>query len=635
MYLLKTKGLSVRYNQKTILSKINFSFLPGNFYLIKGPSGIGKTSLINCLGLLKKPSSGSVFWGEKNLWELSDNDRADFRHSYISFVFQKNNLVENMSVKNNILLPLAKSSDYDSDYAIQKLSEITQLLKIEDLLGKFPKDLSGGEEQRVAIARALISQSKIILADEPTSSLDETNADNIYGFLSKLAHNFGKIVIVVSHESLPSKYADSILEIRNQSLLMVKDDTHSFTKDEEPVTKTSDLTAKQSFSYNSKLNNHISSLSCILSVVVVLLMLLSSCLPALPTILVNKQENSFSAVMDKNIFVVNDIAKVNSPQDLDSYRAFSSKTTSKIKTAFLGAKVYPFINFTSYGITPTNVRTAVPKSYSIYLGNKQRTISNDFSIQPIYPEDLNKKYLYESGKPLKNSKNFVVSQDFLSQNGLSVKSVMNKVITLKAYVPYLLYITETELPNDNTKNISTDGDVYKVVTIKATISGVYKSNYPYHRSEQGNAFFMDYKAMKDIQDKVISKSDVHKRVFKSFSQKAWAPSAYVLAMKNINQLKSAPKKLSSISKDIRTYSTLQNVDNVKQQLEQTKRATYKFTFFIVLLVFLVLYVIFNIIYKQRTYEFGILKCIGFSNKDIFKIIRDRIILCVRMNSSLK
>ena len=91
-------------------------------------------------------------------------------------------------------------------------------------------------------------------------------------------------------------------------------------------------------------------------------------------------------------------------------------------------------------------------------------------------------------------------------------------------------------------------------------------------------------------------------------------------MKNINQLKSAPKKLSSISKDIRTYSTLQNVDNVKQQLEQTKRATYKFTFFIVLLVFLVLYVIFNIIYKQRTYEFGILKCIGFSNKDVFKII---------------
>ncbi len=148
-----------------------------------------------------------------------------------------------MSVKNNILLPLATSSDYNSDHAIKKLSEITRLLKIEDLLGKFPKDLSGGEEQRVAIARALISQSKIILADEPTSSLDETNADNIYGFLSKLAHDFGKIVIVVSHESLPSKYADSILEIRNQSLLMVKDDTHSFTKDEEPIKKDKRLNA--------------------------------------------------------------------------------------------------------------------------------------------------------------------------------------------------------------------------------------------------------------------------------------------------------------------------------------------------------------------------------------------------------
>ncbi|MFK5607124.1 ATP-binding cassette domain-containing protein [Lactobacillus delbrueckii] len=130
MDLLKIEGLSVKYSEKTILSKISFSFLPGNFYLIKGPSGIGKTSLINCLGLLKKPSSGSVFWGEKNLWELSDNDRADFRHSYISFVFQKNNLVENMSVKNNILLPLATSSDYNSDHAIKnylKLRDCSRL----------------------------------------------------------------------------------------------------------------------------------------------------------------------------------------------------------------------------------------------------------------------------------------------------------------------------------------------------------------------------------------------------------------------------------------------------------------------------------------------------------------------------
>lgn len=192
--------ISISYGHKNILSNVTYTFKTGFFYLIQGQSGIGKTSLINILGLLRKPKAGQVKWNNISLWNLNKESQANFRNKNIGFVFQQNNLIENLSVKDNILLPLLKGCK-SNDEVKDKLNEIVDFLQIKDLLTKLPKDLSGGEEQRVAIARALISDSEIILADEPTSSLDKGNTCKIYSLLQMLANKLGKLVIVVSHET--------------------------------------------------------------------------------------------------------------------------------------------------------------------------------------------------------------------------------------------------------------------------------------------------------------------------------------------------------------------------------------------------------------------------------------------------
>lgn len=615
--------ISISYGHKNILSNVTYTFKTGFFYLIQGQSGIGKTSLINILGLLRKPKAGQVKWNNISLWNLNKESQANFRNKNIGFVFQQNNLIENLSVKDNILLPLLKGCK-SNDEVKDKLNEIVDFLQIKDLLTKLPKDLSGGEEQRVAIARALISDSEIILADEPTSSLDKGNTCKIYSLLQMLANKLGKLVIVVSHETLPEEYADIILNIKDKQLV----ERNVNSKKVNSKSKISNVvehnpckfSIKRANIYDLKLKKNRSILSIILSFIVVLLITLSSLIFILPSVISSEQQKSFSSVIDKSIFLVNDVAKINTPQDLDSYKSFSKTETKKIKNKIDRNKIYPFIEFTSYGITPNNIREAVPKSYHIKINSNNYIIKDDFSIQPIYPEDRNKKYLFEKGKPQSNENNFIISEEFLVRNNIPSKHIIGKTITINAYVPFFQYITDTQLPNNNNKVLSTDGNIYKTVIIKRKVTGVYKVNYPYHRSEQGNAFFMDYSIIHKIQKDIINKNKVKNRIFKSFKQKEWAPSAYVIFAKDAESIRHVINVISNISPNFKTYSTLQNLDNINKQVSQTRQTVYKITVIIIFIVLIILYVIFAIKDKQRIYEFGIIKCLGFSDKDISKIL---------------
>lgn len=195
-----------------VIKDFSYSFYTNTFYCIKGRSGVGKTTLINILGLIKQPTSGTYFIYGKDVRNFSDVQRASLRNRGIGFIFQDFKLLENLNALENIMVPLMVDSKSSLEEVKSKAFDLLKLVGLEEKSKFYPKELSGGEKQRVAIARALVNNPTLILADEPTTSLDEENESIILNLLKKLSKK-GKCVIVVSHDSVVEKYADEILKL--------------------------------------------------------------------------------------------------------------------------------------------------------------------------------------------------------------------------------------------------------------------------------------------------------------------------------------------------------------------------------------------------------------------------------------
>ncbi|MGF0095180.1 ABC transporter ATP-binding protein [Peptoniphilus sp. SGI.035] len=200
-------------NEVEALKLINFAVESGEYIAIMGESGSGKTTLLNILALLDRPTSGNVLLKGKNLSEIKDSEMAKFRRENFGFVFQDFNLLDTFTIKENILLPLILADEKISVME-EKLLEIVKKLNIEELLNKYPYEVSGGQRQRTAIARALITNPKIILADEPTGALDSNSARELLKVFKKLNQD-GQTILMVTHSIVAASEAKRVLFIKD------------------------------------------------------------------------------------------------------------------------------------------------------------------------------------------------------------------------------------------------------------------------------------------------------------------------------------------------------------------------------------------------------------------------------------
>lgn len=200
-------------NEVEALKLINFAVESGEYIAIMGESGSGKTTLLNILALLDRPTSGNVLLKGKNLSEIKDSEMAKFRRENFGFVFQDFNLLDTFTIKENILLPLVLADEKISVMG-EKLLEIVKKLNIEELLNKYPYEISGGQRQRTAIARALITNPKIILADEPTGALDSNSARELLKVFKKLNQD-GQTILMVTHSIVAASEAKRVLFIKD------------------------------------------------------------------------------------------------------------------------------------------------------------------------------------------------------------------------------------------------------------------------------------------------------------------------------------------------------------------------------------------------------------------------------------
>ena len=212
-----TKIFRTESVQTTALNEVSLEISQGEFVALMGPSGCGKSTLLNMIGLLDNPTSGELWFMDQEVSRYSENDRTDLRNGNLGFVFQSFNLIDELTVFENVELPLLYAG-VSTRERVKRVNEALERMQIAHRTEHYPQQLSGGQQQRVAIARAIVTNPRIILADEPTGNLDSTNGNEVMNLLKELNRD-GATVVMVTHSEENAREAERIIRMMDGYIL--------------------------------------------------------------------------------------------------------------------------------------------------------------------------------------------------------------------------------------------------------------------------------------------------------------------------------------------------------------------------------------------------------------------------------
>lgn len=213
--MIKTENLVKIYETEDVethaLNQVNIDIKQGEFVAIMGPSGCGKSTLLNILGMIDSPSSGGYFFEGEEVGQLPERKRSNVRKHNLGFVFQSFNLIDELTVYENVELPMLYTKTPSADRK-KRVEELLEEMKMMHRRNHFPQQLSGGQQQRVAVARAIVNRPKLILADEPTGNLDSSNGDEVMRLLAELNAS-GTTIVMVTHSQYCAEFGNRVIRM--------------------------------------------------------------------------------------------------------------------------------------------------------------------------------------------------------------------------------------------------------------------------------------------------------------------------------------------------------------------------------------------------------------------------------------
>ncbi|MDS8675002.1 ABC transporter ATP-binding protein [Streptococcus pneumoniae] len=526
--MFEIRNLSLSFAGRRLLEPTDLIFERGKVYTIYGKSGVGKSSLLNKIGLLSATDpSVSYFFDGKEIDIENKKLVSVFIAEEVAFVFQGRNLINDLTVFENLRLAL-NFYDLSPDEIESKIDTVLADLQISSLKHAYPEDLSGGEEQRVAIARALVTGKTLILADEPTSSLDKENREKVSALLIDLAHKYHKIVLIVSHDEAMIAIGDVQLHFKDHKLVG------------NCLILNSDEGIKDSKKWSSCLSSSHTKLSVLkhrrpflprlLAFFISLVVAIAVTSINFQSLFADKYHQLVNNSLENGFLVINDSLHLQTTKVLDDFLSFDKEEITSISTSQNIQTVNPYIEFLSLGMTFDNSKdySQLQKNFqpTLTIDGQTRSLTRNFSIQPLYQTNTTQRQIEYFDRS--NEKGIYLSEQFISDEKLP-NIVSGTTVTLTFYIPISLYESSIEKEGNILKG---DGDLFVKVDKTYPVLGIVKKSYPFEYSPYGNTLFMNIAEMEELQNEAIQQHPMTKMALDGFPLKSWMPSAIHVLLKD-------------------------------------------------------------------------------------------------------
>ncbi|HEU3737648.1 TPA: ATP-binding cassette domain-containing protein [Streptococcus pneumoniae] len=610
--MFEIRNLSLSFAGRRLLEPTDLIFERGKVYTIYGKSGVGKSSLLNKIGLLSATDpSVSYFFDGKEIDIENKKSVSVFIAEEVAFVFQGRNLINDLTVFENLRLAL-NFYDLSPDEIESKIDTVLADLQISSLKHAYPEDLSGGEEQRVAIARALVTGKTLILADEPTSSLDKENREKVSALLIDLAHKYHKIVLIVSHDEAMIAIGDVQLHFKDHKLVG------------NCLILNSDEGIKDSKKWSSCLSSSHTKLSVLkhrrpflprlLAFFISLVVAIAVTSINFQSLFADKYHQLVNNSLENGFLVINDSLHLQTTKVLDDFLSFDKEEITSISTSQNIQTVNPYIEFLSLGMTFDNSKdySQLQKNFqpTLTIDGQTRSLTRNFSIQPLYQTNTTQRQIEYFDRS--NEKGIYLSEQFISDEKLP-NIVSRTTVTLTFYIPISLYESSIEKEGNILKG---DGDLFVKVDKTYPVLGIVKKSYPFEYSPYGNTLFMNIAEMEELQNEAIQQHPMTKMALDGFPLKSWMPSAIHVLLKDSGAIPEELSRIRAISSQITILSSYENYEEFNKGLTYIRQFLMLLSLVLLILVIAVLSFVFFLLNRPRRFEVGILKSLGYSTQNI-------------------
>lgn len=610
--MFEIRNLSLSFAGRRLLEPTDLIFERGKVYTIYGKSGVGKSSLLNKIGLLSATDpSVSYFFDGKEIDIENKKSVSVFIAEEVAFVFQGRNLINDLTVFENLRLAL-NFYGLSPDEIESKIDTVLADLQISSLKHAYPEDLSGGEEQRVAIARALVTEKTLILADEPTSSLDKENREKVSALLIDLAHKYHKIVLIVSHDEAMIVIGDVQLHFKDHKLV------------ENCLILNSDEGIKDSKKWSSCLSSSHTKLSVLkhrrpflprlLAFFIALVVAIAVTSINFQSLFADKYHQLVNNSLENGFLVINDSLHLQTTKVLDDFLSFDKEEITSISKSQNIQTVKPYMEFLSLGMTFDNSKdySQLQKNFqpTLTIDGQTRSLTRNFSIQPLYQTNTTQRQIEYFDRS--NEKGIYLSEQFISDEKLP-NIVAGTTVTLTFYIPISLYESSIEKEGNILKG---DGDLFVKVDKTYPVLGIVKKSYPFEYSPYGNTLFMNIAEMEELQNEAIQQHPMTKMALDGFPLKSWMPSAIHVLLKDSGAIPEELSRIRAISSQITILSSYENYEEFNKGLTYIRQFLMLLSLVLLILVIAVLSFVFFLLNRPRRFEVGILKSLGYSTQNI-------------------
>ncbi|MGT2732811.1 ABC transporter ATP-binding protein/permease [Streptococcus ruminantium] len=597
--MLEIRKLDIRYGQKLLLKETSLQLEKGKVYTISGVSGVGKSSLLNKIGLIATDLGQMIYSYDGRRLNLSDEKQvSDFIATHIGFIFQEKNLLRHVNVYDNIALLLNNAQQIVGKD--DRIDHYLEELGLSDKKYAFPYDLSGGEEQRVAIARALIADKDIILADEPTNSLDKDNRKKITDLLVDLAHRYQKIVVIVSHDDEVIDRGDVHLRLSNQTIEKV------FTKEVEKQDQC--LDKEVGILQKIDLPKRKFPIPKIVTGLLVCFIAISTLLFNITGLFQSHYQTLLDHSLENGLLAIKDTLDIKGKQVYDDFLSFTDKEISNLKQSDVISQVNPYLEFPYKGITlDTTQAGGIDVQPEVTVNGKTVALKSPYSIQPLFPTNMTERNIEYIDRTA--TQGLIVSESFLASQNLGNEISGQTKLTLDYYVPIALY--KGQVTKSTGEIVDSDGDIFVKQRREFPIIGILKDSYPFQYSVHPNSFFMRVNEMLSLQEEA-KKGVVLPDELGGLPVAEWRSSAYHITVANSTDV---PGELSRLKKmpHVTTVSSSEDYQSLKHMLSYVRTVSTSVAVLILSLMILCLFFVFFQISNTRKEEVGILKALGFSS----------------------